>query len=160
MNPRCCEARFPGAETRRVSAFLAVLLGVFLVRLSVAAPPCLSGPPVVVAGETGTVILWQTGTELDVLGFHLYRLDSKGVESRLNPRLLPGAVADGVGAAYRHRDALPAARYELGIVDTHGREYRMSCVRPALPKASPPPTPQPQGPNRWRASGSFAHSRL
>ena len=119
-------------QARRGLLWRTVLLGVLLIRPSMAAPLCLSGPPMVVAEKAGMMVLWQTGSESDVLGFHLYGFSREGVASRLNPRLMPAAVADGVGAAYRYHDIPGAARYELGLVDTHGRESRVPCVRPAL----------------------------
>ncbi|MEI7731598.1 MAG: C25 family cysteine peptidase [Verrucomicrobiota bacterium] len=131
MKPRHATWWCPSALRQRAPDGLALLLGWLLVPFVPAAPLCLSGPPMVVAQDNGLVILWRTGTELDVLGFHVHRLDGQGREARLNPQLLPAAVADGVGAIYRQRDTMGAAGYELGIVDLHGQESRVPCVRAA-----------------------------
>ena len=55
-------------QARRGLMWRTVLLGVLLIRPSMAAPLCLSGPPMVVAERTGMTVLWQTGSESDVLG--------------------------------------------------------------------------------------------
>jgi hypothetical protein len=77
------------------------------------------------ARRSGTriVLRWRTGSEVDTLGFDVFRQRGTGSRVRVNRRLLPalGAVA---GSSYsftdrrapRHR----AVRYWLQDVDTHG----------------------------------------
>src|SRR5262245_27629673 len=75
-----------------------------------------------VRSHRGVVLRWRTGTEVDELGFNVYRLKG-GKRVRLNRRLLP-ALGSVAGSSYsfldrrapRHR----AVRYWLQDVDTHG----------------------------------------
>lgn len=73
------------------------------------------------------VVFWETASELDTLGFHLYRSDTgaPGTFSRLNEALIPSEAPGGGGAAYEWIDA-GAARgrtyfYLLEDVDVYGQ---------------------------------------
>src|SRR5262249_19886723 len=75
-----------------------------------------------VRSHRGVVVRWHTGTEVEALGFNVYRLNG-GKRVRLNRRLLP-ALGSVAGSSYsfldrrapRHR----AVRYWLQDVDAHG----------------------------------------
>lgn len=50
-------------------------------------------------------VKWETASELNNLGFHLYRATSKeGPYERITPSLIPGLGSSPSGARYRHRD--------------------------------------------------------
>jgi hypothetical protein len=71
----------------------------------------------------GVVVRWRTGSEVDTLGFNVFRQRGSGSRVRVNRRLLPavGAVA---GSSYSFTDRRAprhsALRYWLQDVDTHG----------------------------------------
>ena len=79
-----------------------------------------------VAGD-GTVDLhWQTASELDNLGFHLYRSSSgAGPYERITGRAIPGLGSSPVGANYSYRDTGLANGityyYKLEDIETTGR---------------------------------------
>jgi hypothetical protein len=77
-------------------------------------------------GPAGIELVWETATEIDILGFNLYRAEAlNATPTRLNQDLIetqtPGAAA---GATYRFLDAsvLPTTdyRYWLEVVDVFG----------------------------------------
>ena len=74
------------------------------------------------SGVDGAVELaWRTGSELDNLGFHLYRsLSEAGPWTRLTPSLVPGLGSSAVGQAYSFRDA--------GLVNGTRYYYRLEDV--------------------------------
>jgi len=74
------------------------------------------------SGVDGAVELaWRTGSELDNLGFHLYRsLSEAGPWRRLTPSLVPGLGSSAVGQAYSFRDA--------GLVNGTRYYYRLEDV--------------------------------
>lgn len=82
------------------------------------------------AAGGGIVITWETATEIDMLGFHLYRAEETGgPETRLNGDLIPGQAAGSpLGAVYEFVDGSVASgvtyRYWLEDVDIHGRPTR------------------------------------
>ncbi len=50
-------------------------------------------------------LAWRTGSELDNLGFHLYRsLSQDGLWTRITPSLIPGLGSSPEGASYSFRD--------------------------------------------------------
>ena len=67
------------------------------------------------AGLDGAVELsWRTASELDNLGFYLYRsLSEAGPWTRLTASLIPGLGSSAVGQAYSYRDAGPHERDAL-----------------------------------------------
>jgi hypothetical protein len=79
------------------------------------------------ATEDGAVLLqWETASEVDLLGFHLYRAGAvNGPQVRLNDSLIPAqALGSVVGAVYAWRDEEVAAGatyyYWLEQVDLYG----------------------------------------
>ena len=55
--------------------------------------------------DSAVSLTWQTGSELDNLGFHVYRASSaNGPWSRLTASLIPGLGSSAVGRAYSFRD--------------------------------------------------------
>ncbi|HXK09782.1 MAG TPA: hypothetical protein VMT70_09075, partial [Vicinamibacteria bacterium] len=66
-------------------------------------------------------LAWQTGSELDNLGFNLYRSSSSsGPWTRLNASLIPGLGSSPLGAAYSWRDS--------GLVNGQRYSYRLEDV--------------------------------
>ena len=72
------------------------------------------------------LLFWETATELDNLGFNIYRADSpQGQRAQLNQRLIPSKLSGtAVGASYSFVDETAAAGttyyYWLEDVDVHG----------------------------------------
>jgi hypothetical protein len=57
-------------------------------------------------GDASVLLEWRTGSELDNLGFHVYRSPSEsGPWTRLTASLIPGLGSSAVGQAYSFRDA-------------------------------------------------------
>ena len=58
-------------------------------------------------GYDGAVLLeWRTASELDNLGFHLYRsISEEGSYDRITDTMIPGLGSSPVGAKYSYRDA-------------------------------------------------------
>jgi hypothetical protein len=87
-----------------------------------------------VAGGEGVRLAWETATELDLLGFHLYRAGSPGgAQTRLNAELIPAQhPGSPVGATYEYVDAFvkPGATYWywLDAVDVLGQASRHGPV--------------------------------
>jgi hypothetical protein len=97
------------------------------------------------------VLSWETASEIDNLGFNLYRAESAdGPWTRLNANLIPSQVAPGspVGAAYTYEDSVPQRGipyfYRLESVDVYGHAtsygpvnatlqlFRRTLIRPRL----------------------------
>jgi hypothetical protein len=109
---------------------------------SMTAYESLSGSPTAVTmsrfeatGEAGAIRLeWETATEIDVLGFNLYRRESQdGPEARLNGALVPSqSPGSPVGAAYSFLDdtAAPGTTYTYWLegVDVRGEGSRYGPV--------------------------------
>jgi hypothetical protein len=78
------------------------------------------------ARDGAVVLAWETASEIDLLGFHVYRAEAvDGRRTRLNEALLPGqAPGSPVGAVYEFVDDAVAPGvtywYWLADVDTHG----------------------------------------
>ncbi len=102
------------------------------------------------ASADGAVDLsWQTGSELDNLGFNLYRSSSDaGPWTRLTASLIPGLGSSPLGASYAWRDSglVNGTRYFylLEDVDSASRATSHGPVS-AVPVAAPPPPHGPGG---------------
>lgn len=60
----------------------------------------------------GTVrVSWTTGSEHDLLGFHLYRRAKSGADTRVTERLLPARGSGVVSEAYAFRESLAPGTY-------------------------------------------------
>lgn len=94
---------------------------------TVAGPPTAALVRVFTARRSGTTIVlrWRTGTEVGVLGFHVYREGR-----RLNGALLPAAGTTR-GVAYMLRAAAKPGRYWLEVVRLDGSRLRFGPVRAA-----------------------------
>lgn len=100
-------------------------------------------------------IEWDTASELDTLGFHLYRAESAdGPRTRLNDSLIPAqSPGSATGAAYQFVDASVVRGliyyYWLEAVDRSGASQSNGPIRAELPAlrrllpARPRPTAQP-----------------
>ena len=79
------------------------------------------------SGLDGEVLLlWATGSELDNLGFHLYRsLKEAGPYERITKTVIPGLGSSPVGANYTYRDSGlingVTYYYKLEDIETTGR---------------------------------------
>jgi subtilisin family serine protease len=84
--------------------------------------------------ETSILLEWETATELDTLGFYLYRADSPdGFQTRLNAALIPGqALGSPMGATYRFVDDTASAgqtyHYWLEAIDLGGQSTHYGPV--------------------------------
>jgi hypothetical protein len=92
------------------------------------------------AEDAAVRLEWRTASELDNLGFHLYRAPSAGGPwERLNPSLIPGLGSSPVGQAYSYRDAglTNGTRYfyRLEDVDAHSKTTAHGPVS-AVPQAA------------------------
>ena len=79
-----------------------------------------------VPGDASVTLEWRTASELDNLGFHLYRATGElGPWTRLNQWLIPGLGSSAVGQAYAFRDTGLANGtryfYRLEDVDASGK---------------------------------------
>jgi hypothetical protein len=92
-------------------------------------PNCSGATAVKVAGfaarrhGSSVVVSWRAGSEVDAIGYNLYRSAGTGAYRRVNPTLIPSA-ATGVGAAHRFVDRNvrrgTAYQYKLQVVDRSG----------------------------------------
>jgi hypothetical protein len=92
---------------------------------------------------------WETGSELDNLGFYLYRgLSGDGPWTRLTPSLIPGLGSSPEGRSYSWSDTgLANGRtyfYRLEDVDRHGGITSHGPVW-ATPQAGPPAPGEGEG---------------
>ncbi|HWO00110.1 MAG TPA: C25 family cysteine peptidase, partial [Blastocatellia bacterium] len=111
--------------------------------------------------DKGVYVEWQTGLEVDNLGFNLYR-DESGKPVRVNPQLLAGSalkvgqqVTLGAGYSYSWWDASSpskGAQYWLEDVDLSGKSTWHGPV-PAMPGDSEAQNPNTQN---TRALASLA----
>jgi hypothetical protein len=95
---------------------------------------------VATAGDSSVVLSWRTASELDNLGFHLYRgLSPGGPWLRLTTLLIPGLGSSAVGQAYAYSDGglENGTRYfyRLEDVDARGLATSHGPVS-AVPSAS------------------------
>jgi hypothetical protein len=91
-----------------------------------------------VAQGGAILVTWETASELDLLGFHLYRAEAaSGPQMRLNDALIPGqAPGSPVGAVYEFVDGAVAPGvtywYWLEDVDVRGAATRHGPVSAAV----------------------------
>jgi CSLREA domain-containing protein len=95
------------------------------------------------AGNAAVELRWQTASELNNLGFHLYRSAGEvGELERVTDRLIPGLGSSPSGAEYSYRDLGLANGvtyfYFLEDVETTGRTERRGPVS-ATPSADATP---------------------
>ena len=97
--------------------------------------------------DTAVDLEWQTGSELDNLGFHLYRsLSESGLWTRITPSLIPGLGSSPEGASYSFRDTAltNGVRYFYKLEDidaTSGSTFHGPV------SATPSPSAQPEEEN-------------
>lgn len=99
---------------------------------------------VATAGESRVVLCWRTESELDNLGFHLYRaLAPEGPYARLTPELIPGAGNSASAREYSFIDwqVVPGVTYwyELEDVAFDGTTTRHGPISatPTAPNLKP-----------------------
>jgi hypothetical protein len=89
--------------------------------------------------EGAIALAWETASEIDLLGFHLYRAEAvDGPRTRLNADLLPGQLPGSpVGAVYEFVDegVVPGVPYWywLEAVDAHGAATLHGPVSATVP---------------------------
>ena len=117
----------------------------------------------VAVGDGAVDLLWRTGSEVDNLGFHVYRsLSAGGPWTRLTSSLIPGQGFSAMGAAYAWRDSRPART--VRATSTVSRTWTRSPSRPSTarsplcPGGSPTPAP-PEGGGSGGSSGSGSGGR-
>ena len=103
-------------------------------------------------GLDGAVELqWETGSEIDNLGFHLYRsLSEEGPYERITASLIPGLGSSPEGARYGYRDVGlvngVAYFYRLEDVETTGKtELHGPVTAVPLSVSDPDPPAEEQG---------------
>ena len=115
------------------------------------------------AGDQAVDLAWRTGSEVDNLGFHLYRSPSdQGPWTRLTSSLVPGQGFSPMGASYSWRDTGLANGtryfYRLEDVDTRSVSTFHGPVS-AVPVADATEPPSPGGGSSSSGgSGSTASS--
>ncbi|MGD8897986.1 MAG: hypothetical protein PVJ73_18300, partial [Acidobacteriota bacterium] len=92
--------------------------------------------------ESAVELSWRTGSELNNLGFHLYRsLSESGPWTRITPSLIPGLGSSPEGASYSFRDTglTNGVRYSYRLEDIDS-ESGSTFHGPvsAVPGAAPP----------------------
>jgi hypothetical protein len=103
--------------------------------------------------DGGVELRWRTASELNNVGFHIYRSPStSGGWTRITSSAIPGLGSSPAGAAYSYRDTGlvngETYRYELEDIETTGRTKRHGPVsatpKPgAEPSDAPPPEDDP-----------------
>jgi hypothetical protein len=86
-------------------------------------------------GGTPVILRWQTASEVDNLGFNVYRgAAKKGPWTKINPQLIPSSVPPGspTGANYEWTDnqAPKKVFYLLEAVDVNGATSQYGPVKP------------------------------
>jgi len=100
------------------------------------------------AFDRAVELAWATGSELDNLGFHVYRaLSEEGPYTRITSRAIPGLGSSPQGARYRYTDSgLENGRiyyYKLEDIETTGKKTLHGPVsgRPEAGLSQSPPSP-------------------
>lgn len=80
-------------------------------------------------GKAVVVVEWATASELNTVGYHLYRSDSpQGPYTRINPNLIPPAEDPLTGDEYTYKDNQVVAGktyyYELEDIESSGISTR------------------------------------
>jgi hypothetical protein len=93
--------------------------------------------------EGSVELRWRTSSELDNLGFHVYRATSEaGPYTRLTSSLIPGLGSSPEGASYTYRDRSIAAEavyyYKLEDVETTGASRMHGPITASARAAAPP----------------------
>ncbi len=103
-------------------------------------------------GLDGAVVLsWETASELDNLGFHLYRAESpEGPYERITSAASPGLGSSPAGARYRYVDSAVTNGktyfYRLEDIETTGKtELHGPVSATPAPEAGGPPPPLTSG---------------
>lgn len=91
------------------------------------------------ASPLGTVIFWQTASEIDTVGYNLWRSDTiAGQYVKINETLIPGEGSTEQEASYSHTDSAGCGAsscfYKLEDLDTHG----VSTFHGPIEVAQPP----------------------
>lgn len=83
------------------------------------------------AAPAEVTVRWETGSESDVVGFHVWRLDADtpgGADRRVSPALIPATGSALAGAAYAFVDRAvrrgATYRYAIEEVDARGMATR------------------------------------
>jgi hypothetical protein len=89
--------------------------------------------------DASALLEWETGSEINNLGFHLYRSASeKGPFSKITQNPIPGLGSSPQGARYRHTDTGltngVTYYYKLEDIETTGRTEMHGPVS-ATPRA-------------------------
>lgn len=84
-------------------------------------------------------IKWETGTELNLVGFNVWRKNNKGEWKKLNQELIPTKNPGSlVGSKYTHKDAKIKAgkkyQYKIELVGIHGTLEWSDVVPVRVPK--------------------------
>ena len=96
-------------------------------------------------------LAWQTGSELDNLGFQLYRATAAaGPFVRITPALIPGLGSSPIGASYSYHDAALTNGvtyfYELEDIETTGLATRHGPVSATPASTQPKKDTSPKSP--------------
>ncbi len=118
-----------------------------------------------VAGDAAVSLEWRTASELDNLGFHVYRAPSEhGPWTRLTASLIPGLGSSAVGQAYAFRDTGLANGtryfYRLEDVDAASKATSHGPVS-AVPGAGAPggaPGSEPRASSGAKQKGALSSS--
>ena len=91
------------------------------------------------AGDGAVELRWETGSEVDNVGFYLYRATSEsGPYQPVNPNVIPGLGSSPLGASYRYVDSGlvngQSYFYELEDLESNGVRERHGPVS-ATPEA-------------------------
>ena len=102
-----------------------------------------------IALDGGVELTWETASELNNLGFQLYRSTSeRGPYERITSRLIPGLGSSPAGARYRYLDSGltngTIYHYQLEDVETSGETKRHGPVS-AMPAAGIEDAPSAPG---------------
>jgi len=90
------------------------------------------------ATSDGMLLFWQTESEVDNLGWNIYRSTSRDEEyQRINSRLLPGAGNSAMMKQYKYIDETSEAGvtyfYYLEDVDIYGRKNKSEIIQSSDP---------------------------
>ena len=117
--------------------------------------------------DSAVFVEWETASELDNLGFHLYRgLSENGPWERLTQTLIPGLGSSPEGKRYSFLDAGlrngATYFYRLEDVDRSGRvtSHGPVSATPLAGAGAPPSEPAPPSPRRRRGRPSPARKVL